>query len=80
MTQVKSYTELANKVANLQRTLKDRCVSDGEPGRDGIKGENGKQGAKGETGTYYKAFFDSLLSIKKNLESKIPRENQVRIT
>ena len=51
LRQVKSYTELANKVANLQRTLKDRCVSDGEPGRDGIKGEIGEQGSKGEPGT-----------------------------
>ena len=49
---MKSYTELAKIVANLQRSLKDRCVSDGENGRDGLPGARGDPGPPGEPGNY----------------------------
>jgi len=48
--EVESYTALAAKVKNVQRSLKDRCVSEGEPGRDGFPGMPGDPGPDGLKG------------------------------
>lgn len=48
--EAKSYQALAELVSDVQKSLKVRCLSEGEPGRDGFPGMQGESGLPGLPG------------------------------